>query len=110
MNISKDQFVEIINACINQADRDSEIADAIDIIAKDGSNNSIVFSTRLIDKIISALDHDGVISWWFWDGPCCGEKADKYAIYLGDVDDPNTKKFVIHDAGELYDYIVERQV
>lgn len=109
MNISKEQFVQIINACIEQIDRDSEIAEALDVVAKDGANRSLVFSTRLIDKVVSAIDYEDTISWWLWDGPAAGKRAEEFAIYLGDSDDPNTKRLAIHDAGELYDYLVEAQ-
>ena len=109
MNISKEQFVQIINACIEQTDRDSEIAEALDVVAKDGENHSLVFSTRLIDKVISAIDYEYTISWWLWDGPSAGKRAEEFAIYLGDSDDPEVRKVVIHDAGELYDYLMEAQ-
>ena len=109
MNISKEQFVQIINALIAQEERDREIGKSLDNVVKDGFNHSLVFSTPLVEKVIETLDYDEIISWWFWDGPECGKNADKFAIYLGDADDPNIKRFAIHDAGELYDCLVEAQ-
>lgn len=106
MNISKEQFVSIINALIAQETRDREIAKSLDDVVKDGYNHSLVFDTPLTSKVIEALDNDDIISWWFWDGPECGKQAEKFAIYLGDADDPNTKRLAIHDAGELYDYMI----
>ena len=109
MNISKEQFVQIINALIAQEERDREIGKSLDNVVKDGFNHSLVFSTPLVEKVIETLDYDEIISWWFWDGPAAGKRAEEFAIYLGDSDDPNTKRLTIHDAGELYDYIVEAQ-
>lgn len=106
MNISKEQFVDIINALITQEDRDSEIGKSLDIVVKDGDNHNLVFTTPLVDKVISSLDDEwGTISWWFYDGPACGKNAVQYVIYLGDADDPNCERLAIHDAGELYDYM-----
>lgn len=109
MNIPKGQFVQIINALIAQEERDREIGKSLDNVVKDGFNHSLVFSTPLVEKVIETLDHDEIISWWFWDGPECGKNAETYAVYLGDADDPNTKRLAIHDAGELYDYLMEAQ-
>ena len=109
MNISKEQFVQIINALIAQEERDREIGKSLDIVAKDGANRSLVFSTRLIDKVVSAIDYEDTISWWLWDGPAAGKRAEEFAIYLGGSDDPSTERLAIHDAGELYDYLTEVQ-
>lgn len=103
MNITKDQFVEIINAVIAQQERDEQIGNALDEVAKDGDNRSLVFSTPLVESIIKALDYDETISWWFWDGPRHGERAEDYAIYLGE--DADMRKFVIKDAEDLYDFL-----
>lgn len=99
MNISKKQFTDIIEAIIAQEIRDEEIADALDIVAKDGGNRSLVFSTPLLEKIVKALDVDDLISWWLWDGPEHGRRADEFAIIVRD------ERIAIHNAGELYDYI-----
>lgn len=109
MNISKEQFVDIINALIAQENRDNEIGKSLDSVVKDGFNHNLVFSTPLVEKIIETLDYDDIISWWFWDGPQCGKNAEQYTIYLGDADDPNTKMLAIHDAGELYDYMEKQK-
>lgn len=110
MNITRDQFVQIINACIEQIDRDNEIADALDVVARDGANRSLVFSTRLIDKLVSAIDYEDTISWWLWDGPEAGKRAEEFATYLGDIDEPFSEKIVINNAGELYDYIEQQKI
>ena len=109
MNISKEQFVQIINALIAQEERDREIGKSLDNVVKDGANRSLVFSTRLIDKVVSAIDYEDTISWWLWDGPAAGKRAEEFAIYLGDSDDQSTERLTIHDAGELYDYLTEVQ-
>ena len=109
MNISKEQFVTIINAAIEQQNRDNEIAKSLDIVVRDGDNRTLVFVTPFVLKVIEALDYDDIISWWFFDGPDCGERAEEFSIYLGDADDPKTKRVAIHDAGDLYDFIKEAQ-
>ena len=109
MNISKDQFVQIIEAVIEQIDRDYEISKSLDEVLKDGCNHSVVFTSNVVHKVIDALDYDDIISWWFWDGPEHGKNAEKFAIYLGDADDPDTKRLAIHNASELYDYLVGAQ-
>ena len=106
MNISKEQFVQIIEAVIEQVDRDYEISKSLDEVLKDGCNHGVVFTSNVVHKVIDALDYDGIISWWFWDGPEHGKNAETYAVYLGDADDPRTEKLFIHDAGELYDYMM----
>ena len=103
MNVSKDQFVQIIDALIEQDERDVEIGGFLDGVARDGHNQGIVFNTPLIEKIVAALDYDGIISWWFWDGPDCGEKADIYTI--GHPKD--FSQVVIRNSSDLYDYIME---
>lgn len=105
MNITKTQFVEIIDAVIEQMDRDEKISKALDVVAADGGNHTLVFVTPLAENIIATLDHDNIISWWFWDGCKHGEEADKYAIYDGDPNDENTKRIPIRNASDLYDYM-----
>lgn len=99
MNISKKQFTDIIKAIIKQQRRDEEIADALDTVVKDGANRSLVFNTPLLEEIVKALDVDDLISWWLWDGPEHGRRADEFAIHQ------NGKIIAIHNADELYDYI-----
>lgn len=86
-------------------ERDDEISKSLDSVVKDGDNHLLVFRTPLVESIIDVLDKDNIISWWLWDGPEAGKKADKFAIYLGDVDDENTKRLPIRNAGDLYDYM-----
>lgn len=105
MNITKDQFVKIIGSVMNQQRRDYEIAKALDKVVEDGDNQSLVFHTPLVESIIEALDFDGIISWWFWDGCSCGVNADDFAIYLGDHADPKTERVIIYTPEDLYDYI-----
>ncbi len=105
MNITKDQFVKIIGSVMNQQRRDEEIAKALDNVVEDGDNHSLVFHTPLVESIIEALDFDGIISWWFWDGPHCGVNAEDYAIYFGDHTDPKTERVIIYTPEDLYDYI-----
>ena len=103
MNIAKHQFVTIINAIIEQEYRDREISSAIDVVLRDGQGQGSVFATKLVDEAVNALDVDGVISWWLWEGPDHGRKAEDFKINV------NGKSIAIHDAGELYDYMVEAQ-
>lgn len=105
MELTKEQFVEIIEALRAQTQRDSEIASALDEAAKDGDNHKLVFNTPLVEAIVKAIDYDGAISWWMWDGPNWGEKAEEFTAYIGDVDDDNREMWVIRTAGDLYDYI-----
>lgn len=99
MNISKKQFTDIVKAILKQERRDGEIADALDSVAKDGVNRSLVFSTPLISDIVKAIDVDEIVSWWLWDGPEHGHRADEFAIIVRD------ERIAIHNAEELYDYI-----
>ncbi len=100
MQITKENFVKIINALIAQIKRDMEIATLLDGVVRDGDNRSLVFSTPLIGETIKALDKNDIISWWFWDGPQHGERAEDYRIF-----EKNGDTTIIRDAGELYDYM-----
>lgn len=105
MNISRDQFRQIINGIIIQRSHDAHIARALDEVVKHGDNHSLIFRTPLVDYIVEALDYDGIISWWLWDGPDAGARAEEFAVYLGDPEDENCERLAIHDAEELYDYM-----
>lgn len=110
MKLSKKQFSNIVNGVIKQIERDYQIAEALDLVVKDGYNHSLVYVTPLIDTIIESLDscfpkEDGVIQWWFWDGPEHGLKAEEFCIYRGEPED--RKKYIIKTADDLYDYIEE---
>jgi len=103
MNITKPQFVKIIGSLMEQQSKDDKISKALDVVVEDGANHNIVFSTPLVEKIVEALDVDGIISWWFWDGPNCGVNADEFAIYLGEGED--AKRLPIYTPEDLYDYM-----
>ena len=105
MNITKDQFVSIIGSLMKQQSRDEEISKSLDVVASDGENRSLVFNTPLVESVVNALDFDGIISWWFWDGPRCGLFADDYAIYLGEGED--AERLPIYTPEDLYDYIMK---
>ena len=105
MNITKDQFVDIVESIVKQQDRDHEIAASLNQVVEDGSNHGLVFNTPLVEDIVNAIDVDGVLSWWLWDGPKHGLEANKYAIHLGDTDNGEPKRLVINNASELYDYM-----
>lgn len=103
MEITKKQFTGIINAILEQEERNKEISKAFDSVLTDGSNNSVYFNTPIIWGVVQALDYDDIISWWIWDGPEAGKRAEEFAILEGE-DGPRIE---IHDAGDLYDYIVK---
>lgn len=105
MNISRDQFIKIIDSIVEQEKHDRITAIHLDLVVRSGGNRNLVFTTPMIDTIVDALDYEDVISWWLWDGPQHGEKAEDFPIYLGDVENPRTKKFIINNSGDLYDYI-----
>lgn len=100
MNITKTQFTQIIDAVIEQQNRDQEISKSLDEVLSDGDSYPPIFRTPLLDSIVKTLDHDDIITWWMWDGPEHGEKAEEYVITLEDG-----CQVAIHDAGELYDFM-----
>lgn len=88
-------------------ERDREISKSVEDILREGDNYPPIFRTALVEEMVEHLDHDGIISWWLWDGPDAGKESDKFAIYLGDPEDEKTKRFPVRNAGDLYDYIME---
>lgn len=102
MEITKKQFVGIIDAIVAQQERNEEISKALNNALADGDNQGVVFDTPVIWGVVQALDYDDIISWWMWDGPDCGKRAEEFAIMEGE----EGERIAIHDPSDLYDYIV----
>lgn len=103
MNISREDFINIMTEVEAQIIRDNYVAKAVDELIKDGANRPVVYTTPGIYGIIKILDKDGSIDWWMHDGPDFGRKSEYYQIYENGLNKPSIE---IKTAGDLYDYIV----
>lgn len=106
MEISKEQFVKLINGVIKQIKRDREVSKALGCM----SGDTVVYTTDLVEDVVNAIDFDGTISWWIWDGPNCGERAEEFPIYLGDIKDKDVEEVIIRTPEDLYEYYNRRRI
>lgn len=106
MEISKEQFVKLINSVIKQIEKDREVSKALESI----SSGYAVYNTGLVEDVINAIDFDGTISWWIWDGPDCGKRAEEFPIYLGEPGGIlGAEKVIIKTPEDLYEYYNKRR-
>ena len=98
--IRKDDFVNSINAILEQAERDEEINNALDVICGNDYSNcvaetSTIVTTALLDLLRNLInDEDDYIGWWLYEDV---EKEVKDAF--GNIIELDTPE-------KLYDFLV----
>lgn len=98
--IRKDDFVRGINAILEQAERDEEINNALDVICGNDysscvAETSTIVTTALIELLGNLInDEDDYISWWLY------EDVDKI------ITDAFGNKIEIDTPEKLYDFLV----
>ena len=98
--IRKDDFVHSINSILEQAERDEEINNALDVICGNDysscvAETSTIVTTALIELLGNLInDEDDYISWWLY------EDVDKI------ITDAFGNKIEIDTPEKLYDFLV----
>lgn len=106
--ISRESFVDMLDAIEKQYKRDYEIGGTITNIGDPECNNRFVFTTQLIDDALKALAKDtndtfGHISYYVYETEF-GAKADEMYMTL-----KSGRKVKFTDAGALWDWLLEEQ-
>ena len=98
--IRKDDFVRSINAILEQAERDEEINNALDVICNNDysscvAETSTIITTALIELLGNLTnDEDDYINWWLY------EDVDKV------VTDVFGNKIEMDTPEKLYDFLI----
>lgn len=98
--IRKDDFVRSINAILEQAERDEEVNEALDVICNNEhsfcvAETSTIVTTALIELLGNLTnDEDDYINWWLY------EDVDKV------VTDAFGNKIEIDTPEKLYDFLI----
>ena len=98
--IRKDDFVRSINSILEQAERDEEINNALDVICGNNysscvAETSTIVTTALIELLGNLInDEDDYISWWLY------EDVDKI------ITDAFGNKIEIDTPEKLYDFLI----
>lgn len=104
--ISKEGFIILINAILNQEEFENKFATDLEKYF-DGHIVSNI-SSKLIKTIIKVLEmemndkNDGWIEWWLYDAPDAGKnEKGRYVTVDGN------KNYELKSVGDLYDFLVE---
>ena len=107
--LSKDTFVNLINAITKQIEKEMKIAKTMESFL-DG-NFIIDITSEFINTILKSLEiemcdpcindeHGSLIEWWLWDAPEAGRDKDSAWIEL-----KSGKRIPLLSPGQLYDYL-----
>ena len=108
--ISREGFVELINAVIAYHEREVAFQSAVAPFIADGVG-FLKSGADLVDRIIDTLeiemrdsergsDYGSMISWWLYDSPAAGKCAECSYIKLADG-----SRIELGTPGQLYDYL-----
>lgn len=98
--IRKDDFVRSINAILEQAERDEEINNALDVICGNDYSSCVAETSTIVTSALIELlgnlinDEDDYISWWLY------EDVDKI------ITDAFGNKIEIDTPEKLYDFLI----
>lgn len=106
--LTKQQFVTAINYYIDGERRFEQLNDALKVFAP--SDFTGIADCKYMPLYLEWLadvmgDEDETISWWVYECEC-GHRKDLCHIWDGDPDEPDTIKYDIYTAGDLYDYLL----
>ena len=107
--MKKETFVNMINAIIDQIEKERKITETMESFL-DG-NFIIDITSEFINTILKSLEiemqdpcindkHGSLISWWLWDAPEAGKCKDSAWIEL-----ESGKRITLETPEQLYDYL-----
>jgi hypothetical protein len=109
--MQKETFVVLINGVVEQMKLEEKLSKSISVCFAEPVlfNISHNFSNKIIDALAEEFndtkDEYGyhTISWFLYDSPAAGENKESCWVEFND------KRYSILDAGELYDFLIDRQ-